>query len=236
VAPFIDALLGVAIVPALLTTIGAGLLAAVRYELRLHVPEDRWLQFWESRAGRWLFKLAGLGTKRVAASGAYRPTELAIGLAADRLFEDLPEDVRASFGELPAVVRALEAHAEQVRLRMKELDDSVREIEADPRGLGGGDARAALARDLREAREAAERRRAEVVTALEAIRLQLLRLHAGVGSVEGMTADLGSAKELTADLQRLVDASRAVDDVLGVKRPRRSGDTPPAGAAAATAS
>ncbi|MBM4184115.1 MAG: hypothetical protein FJ207_07780 [Gemmatimonadetes bacterium] len=93
--------------------------------------------------------------------------------------------------------------------------------------------REALIDDLHRAREAADRRRTEVVAALEAIRLQLLRLHAGVGSVEGMTADLGSAKELTA---QLVEASRTVDEALAVGRPRRSGHTPPAGAAAVTAS
>lgn len=241
--PVFDTLLAVLITPALFAVVGVGLFSAVRYELRRHVPEERWLQFWESRPGRWIFKLAGLGLRRLPEGGAYRPTELAIGMAADRLFEDLPADVRSSFAELPAVLRALESHAEQIRTRIGELDSSLRDVAPEGRADREGGAphpahvsgrHESLAEDLQRARDAAELRRAEVVSALEAIRLELLRLHAGVGSVEGMTADLGSARDLAADLERLVDAGRAVEDVLRISRPRRSGNTPPPGAVPAT--
>jgi serine/threonine-protein kinase len=240
--PVVDTILAALITPALFAAVGAGLFSAVRYELRRHVPEERWLQFWESLPGRWIFKLAGVGLRRGPAGDAYRPTELAIGMAADRLFEDLPPDVRSSFAEIPEVLRALESHAEQIRARIDELDASLRDLEPVPRADEEGAAhparafqrRESLADELQRARDAAEQRRGEVVTALESIRLELLRLHAGVGSVEGMTADLGSARDLAADLERLVEAGRVVDDVVRVGRPRRSGDTPPPGVAPAT--
>ena len=54
----------------------------------------------------------------------------------------------------------------------------------------------------------------EAVAALETIRLQLLRMHAGAGSVESMTADLSSARELSDDIERLLEGGRAVENLL----------------------
>ncbi|MDA0330056.1 MAG: hypothetical protein O2958_13750 [Gemmatimonadetes bacterium] len=86
--------------------------------------------------------------------------------------------------------------------------------------------RGSLTGDVGVARDAAERRLAEVVAALESIRLQLLRLHAGVGSVAGVTADLSSARELSRDVEHLLEANRQVGEVLGIPRARSLGDTP----------
>lgn len=219
-----------------LTSLVAAPFAATGFTRRKGVPGARALKFWESRPGRWIFGLAGIGLDRpLLAAGGYRPTEMAIGMAADRLFEELPRDQRKQFAELPGVVRALEAHAERMRQRLRELDGILHDV---ARGGGSegrdtaasvasvGEKRSSLAGDLRGAREAAEQRLAEVVAALETIRLELLRLHAGVGSVEGMTADLGSARELAEDLERLLEGSREVDDLLGIEGPLTPGDTP----------
>jgi serine/threonine-protein kinase len=156
---------------------------------------------------------------------------MAIGMAADRLFEDLPKDVRKSFAELPDVLRTLEAHAEQSRARVKELDRVLHDVEHDDAlaRRGGGvaaDRRESLAGDVRRARDAAESRLSEVVAALETIRLELLRMHAGIGSVESMTADLSSARSLSEDLERLVQGGREVDALLGIGKPEKVGDTP----------
>jgi hypothetical protein len=55
------------------------------------------------------------------------------------------------------------------------------------------------------------RRHAEVVTALEGIRLSLLRLHVGSATVEGLTTDLGRASDLASRLGHLADAHDEVD-------------------------
>jgi hypothetical protein len=68
--------------------------------------------------------------------------------------------------------------------------------------------------------------RRRVVAALESIRLQLLRMHAGAGSVEGMTADLGSARDLSNAVQHLLEGKRQVGEVLRTPKPRSRGDTP----------
>ena len=207
-----------------LLAVGGGVVAAVRHALRKAVPGQRWLRFWETPLGRGLFGLAGvgLGEARTAGGGSYRPTELAIGMAAERLFEELPKDVRKSLGDLPDVVNALEAHAGKVRARIKDLDRVLGELDD-----GGAEPGAAMASsdvaarrdsvtdDVREARQAAEQRLREVVAALEGVRLELLRLHAGSGTVESLTADVTAARALSADAGLLTEGRREVDAMLG---------------------
>lgn len=75
--------------------------------------------------------------------------------------------------------------------------------------------RESLRAEVRAARDAAEKRLSEAVAALETIRLELLRLHAGAGSVESMTADLTSALELSEDIERVLEGGREVEKLLG---------------------
>ena len=212
--------------------VGGGLWTATRKVLSERVTGDRALKFWDSRIGRALFKVAGLKLDRSQGGGdAYRPTELAISMAADRLFEQLPAPLQQSLAELPAVVRSLESHAESIRARMAELDGIMRDVGANERGRLASvqniaQQRQSLAADMHAARTAAEERLAEVVAALETIRLQLLRMHAGVGSVERMTADLSAARDIAQNAEHLVEGGKQVDDVLGIVRPRARGDTP----------
>jgi hypothetical protein len=60
-----------------------------------------------------------------------------------------------------------------------------------------------LIADLRTARTAAELRLREVVTALENLRLDLLRLSAGAGGAEGVTRAIEAARLLGEDIDRL---------------------------------
>ena len=217
--------IGLPVVLSIATLWGAGLVGGVRHQIRSAVPGEGWFKFWKSRVGRWLFKLAGVRLGRVQNSGdPYRPTEMAIGMAADRLYEELPKDVQNSFKELPNVVRRLEQDAEKMRARIKELDGVLGNIESDEAMSWSGTAAAApgvrdkresLSAQVRAARDAAEKRLSEAVAALETIRLELLRLHAGSGSVESMTADLTSALELSEDIERVLEGGREVEKLLG---------------------
>ena len=233
VRPVIEGTLGAALTvawgAAVVTGSIAGFTAAVRHELRGRIQGVRWLKFWGSRVGRWLFKLAGVRLGRIESGGApYRPTEMAIGLAADQLYEALHKDVRNSFKELPAVVRALERDAEKMRARVNELDGVLNKIEDDEAlgrsgtaaaAPGVSDKRETLGAEVRAARDAAEERLSEAVAALESIRLELLRLHAGAGSVASMTADLTSARELSEDIGRVFEGGREVEKLLAKPPP-----------------
>jgi hypothetical protein len=64
----------------------------------------------------------------------------------------------------------------------------------------------------------------EAVAALETIRLNLLRLHAGTGTVEGLTTHLGLAAEVSDEVARLVAAHQEVQRAL--EGPRAGATTP----------
>jgi hypothetical protein len=73
-------------------------------------------------------------------------------------------------------------------------------------------------RRVREAllakREAASKRLAASVAALENVRLDLLRLKAGVGTVDQLTSDLSAARELQQEIERRIEARVEVEEAL----------------------
>jgi len=191
-----------------------GLAYASRSEHRRDIWGRRWLKFWNGRFGRWAFKLAGLGLKGVPAAGAatYRPTELALGLAADHLYKALPKGTQRELPDLPQVVRRLEADAHSMRRRIEELTDLMAQIGDDPRA--GGERRARLREDLAATRDAAQSKMLEAVSALETIRLGLLRLQVGGGTTGGITQDLAAARELLGELEVLGESAAEVERAL----------------------
>jgi len=218
--PIVEQLLGPLLGVSLATWMVAGGVSAVRHQLRGHVPGHGWLKFWESPLGRALFKVSDVRLERLPSGAPYGPTELAIGVAADRLFEALPPDQRKAFRELPEVVRRLEADAEAVRVRLRDLDALLGEAEDAklPRDT--------LGEDVRRARQAAEDRLSRIVAALETIRVELLRLHAGAGSVESMTVDIEAARDLSEDIARTLEGAREVERLLGRAAVRDPAPTP----------
>ena len=222
--PGIGEVLGTVLGASCATWVGAGSVTAVRHQLRGHLPGQGWLKFWKSRFGRALFRVSLFQLEQVEAGAPYGPTELAIGMAADRLFEALPADQRLAFRELPDVVRRLEADAERMRSHIRELDALVGESETAVTGAtdasaapaaGAGEPRASLAAELKHTRAAAEGRLREVVAALETIRVELLRLHAGAASTASVTMDLNAAKDLSNDVARLLEGRLEVERLLG---------------------
>jgi serine/threonine-protein kinase len=156
--------------------------------------------------GKALFTLAGLrlGAPPALTTG-YRPTEMAIGMAAERLFDELPKGVRTALSDLPAVVGRLEQDAQAMRQRVEELNELLADL---------GIRETAAAADLTRARDAAHARLHDAVTSLESIRLGLLRLHAGAGAVEGITQDLSKAGEIASDIERLLEGQEEVEHAL----------------------
>lgn len=178
-------------------------------------------RFWGSRLGRLLYTLAGVGLRRRewADERDHQPTELVLGLAAEALFEALPRDVQRELADLPNIVRSLREDAQRVRRRCDALGEAI--VAADAAGVGlwreteGLTARrAAVVADLRSAQVHAQRQLAETVAALEAIRLDLLRLRVGAGTVESITADLAAARGLSEAAERLLAAGSEVEAML----------------------
>ena len=68
--------------------------------------------------------------------------------------------------------------------------------------------------DLERARDGAQARLQDAVASLETIRLGLLRLHAGSGTVGGITQDLTNAIEIAGDIERLLEGRSEVELAL----------------------
>jgi len=201
-----------------------GLTGALFQEVRVRgrgdVMGERWLRFLKGKAGKWLFKLGGLKLRRVApaVSGVHRPTEVAIGLAADRLFEELPKETRKGLKGLPETVKALEDDAQAMRRQVAELDAVLAEIGDDDPVRTGAEERARVRAGVEATRDVAQGKLREAVAALETIRLGLLYMHAGSGTVESMTMELEAARGLSDDMENLLAGHREVERILQERR------------------
>jgi serine/threonine-protein kinase len=105
-----------------------------------------------------------------------------------------------------------------MRERLEDLNDVVGvdgPADARPASDGLGARRAAVVADLRAERDAADRRLGDAVAALETIRLNLLKLHAGATTVQTLTTDLGLAREVSTEIDRLLAGQREVDEAIG---------------------
>jgi serine/threonine-protein kinase len=203
----------------MLTTMGLG---ALSNALDVQFIPDRvrsWWQagirdrLWNSRLGEWLARKLGAPERsRLAGANAFRATEAALGVAASELFAALPKASREQLPGLPAVVASLEGRAAEARA---ELD-----VVAALAPSGSTDAKALAARKERAATQLAES-----VAALEGIRLDLLRLHAGASDLAPLTTLLDAARQVAEDLGRLAEAQREADDAVrgGADRTPASG-------------
>jgi len=192
----------------MLSTMGFG---AVSNSLNVQFIPDRlrhWWQagvrerLWNSRVGAWFAKRLGAPERsRAVGAGAFRATEAALGVAAAELFAALPSAYREQMAELPAVVAALEARAAEARADL-EVVASLAVSEA-----GGSEL-------LERRRAQAAERLSESVAALEGLRLDLLRLHAGATDLAPLTTLLDAARGLGDEANRLVHAQGEVQALL----------------------
>jgi len=169
-----------------------------------------WANRWQGPWGRFMARVASikLGKRAILAD---RPTEMAIAISAQEMFDDLPKETRRALGDLPGVVQLLETEARAIRARVQELDATILEAQSATTRTGTRDKQETLVAELRQARAAAEKRLADVVTALETLRLDLLRLRAGRGSPESITQNLEAAKALGEDVDRLIAGAEEAD-------------------------
>ena len=196
------------------------------------------LKFWDGKFAKWFEKIArfGLKPRKTPAELTYRPTEMAIGLAADALFAALPREQKRELAELPRLIERLQQDAHLMRRTVDELNEALsglgEESAAARSSALAGDAAIAATRDKLRAdlvvkRDEAAQRLGAAVSALEGIRLNLLRLTAGTGTVAELTADLTAARALERELDVQVAAHREVAALLkSTRRGHVTGATP----------
>ncbi len=163
-------------------------------------------RLWNSRAGQWLARRLGAPEQsRAVGGGVFRATEAALGVAASELFAALPKAYREQLGDLPALVESLEARAAEARAEIDVVAALVPAASND-------------AELLATRRHAAVTRLAQSVAALEGIRLDLLRLHAGASDLAPLTTLMDAARQAGDDVRRLADAQREVNDATVPRR------------------
>lgn len=198
------------------------LLGAISNALDVQFIPDRlrsWWQagvrepLWNSRLGTWLAKRLGAPERSRAVDGqVFRATEAALGLAAGELYAALPPSYREQLGGLPDTVAALEARAAGARAEL--------ELVAALAPSAATDAEA-----LADRRRVASMHLAQSVAALEGIRLDLLRLHAGASDLAPLTTLLDEARQLGDDVRRLAAAQDEVNASTG-RAPLGAGRVP----------
>ena len=182
---------------------------SVRKVFRVGVRE----RLWRSRIGAWIGKrFESLHPSRPVGAGLFRATEVALSAALGDLFAALPSAYRGQLAELPAIVSALESRASAARGEIEMLD-------ALPQGgptVAGVHA---------QRRVDAKAQLGASVAALEGVRLDLLRLHAGASDLGPLTTLLDAARLLAEDVQRLAQAQDEIE-MRAPNRPLRAGRIP----------
>ena len=171
-------------------------------------------RLWNGKAGAWLARRLGAPERSMlTGASAFRATEAALGVAASELFAALPREYREQLAGLPSIVAALEAQAAGARA----------EVELVAALVPSGSVNAEV---LTARRNAASAHLAESVAALEGIRLDLLRLHAGAADLAPLTTLIDAARLLGEDVSRLADAQQEVEGGLGRRRGASRTPTP----------
>jgi eukaryotic-like serine/threonine-protein kinase len=140
----------------------------------------------------WLARLRRRPKPLPASGAADQHTEVLIADAARDIMRALPDPDHRLAG-VEQLLSRLEADAAVLRRRMGELDQAAAQV-----GGAASPRRDALAHDLEAARRTAAERLGTTVSAMENLRLDLLRLRAGIGSTDGLTEDLEAVRELAA--------------------------------------
>jgi len=198
-----------------------GMLAGIGWLIlrtrRAEPESDFWYRIWKGRIGQKAFAVAAkwYGSGQMSAL-THRATELSLGMAAEQLYDSLPKDTRRQLGDVPGTLRQLQDAAQELRKRHESLVEAL--SDAGDAGSGADYA------EVREMRDSLHDSLREAVGALETIRLNLLRLHAGSISAASVTTQLGRAADIADEVDRLIAAQGEVERTL--KFPRTPATTP----------
>jgi hypothetical protein len=177
--------------------LSAGRWAAGRLTAPTAQGPSWWDRLWAGRLGRWMVRLAG-GREARALPAANEPTEVALGRAAEALYAALPAAERQQLAEVPALLRQLEGDIQALR----------RQDQALTRALAEGAGRLELVRELESARQAGSAKLATALSALENLRIDLLRISAGQAAGPGLTEHLEAARHIGREVDARLDLER----------------------------
>lgn len=143
-------------------------------------------RFWASRLGRAAARIVGVGLPATAEAGhtLHRPTELMLSLAIEDLWSALPDEPRKAMQDAPGIASGLRRRVAELKEALRVIDSSAARPVAEF---------TAIRQRLAERHEAG-------VTALERIRLLLIRLGGAAASAGEFTAQLEDARAVERSL------------------------------------
>lgn len=158
--------------------------------------DNRLSRIWTGPIGRKLFDVI----QRRGVKARPNARVMSVELGPLTLFEGMPKDVRRELSDLTRVVNALVAR--QTELVEKEMRLSSSQEDAT-RGTAGvaTDTLDRVVNELTQAKVAAVRMREEIATALERLRLELIRLRSGIGTIAEVKAEAERSKALLSNNQ-----------------------------------
>ena len=141
---------------------------------------------------------------------ANKPTEVLLAAAVGEVFDGLGLEDRAAAAAVPAAVTRMEKIAAGLRAKGAALDEALASIG----DTDGNPKRAEVAAAMKAERERVADRLRSTVEAMENLRLDLLKLRAGVGQAGELTAAIEAAQRvgegITYTLQGRAEASEVV--------------------------
>ena len=163
-----------------------------------------------SAPARWFLRLAGIGLRsRVAhAPRDTAPTEILLGRAAEDLFRQLPSELRERLGDLRGVIANLERVATELRSRRGDLESAIADV-----GAVGNQRRDTLLLELNDAKRRIEARLSSAVSALDNLRLDLIRLRAGAAHAADLTPSIEAARAASEAIAIELAARHEVDSL-----------------------
>ncbi len=105
-----------------------------------------------------------------------------------------------------------------MRRQVAEMEAILAEIGDDDPSRPSAAERARVRASVEATRDEAQEKLREAVGALETIRLGLLYMQAGTGTVDSLTMELEAAKDISDDMDNLLAGRREVERILQERR------------------
>jgi hypothetical protein len=157
-----------------------------------------------------LWTMGDLKTPSRATVAENQPTEVILAAAADEIFSGLSDADRAIVAEVPRVIQQMQEAAASFRRKQAALDASI----ASVGDVANNAKRAEVLAEMQAERANVAARLRSTVEAMENLRLDLLKLRAGVGTAGALTAAIVAGQRVSEGIDYTIagreEASRVI--------------------------
>ena len=193
----------VGVVTAMLITLVRRLLA--HQVFRPDTP-GLWNALWRGRFGRWIFDLASFRISRSRVAAAAHAPEVMLAGAVNSMVSELGPGLEHRLAPILAAVRRVESECGDMRARGRQLDELLRHTATGSDIKPTSDLaehRRSVVDEINEARAENDASLSRRIAQLESLRLELLRLRAGLGDIDSVFSRVQQLDSSTSSQQLL---------------------------------